>query len=227
MALALTKACTQVFQPEGQRYLQQWLSYEGERWSQHHYRGLFRATGLLGPGPDAVSSRVEEASAHVSPSIYSEALQAVGTGLDADRSGYDGILLIGPFNCLALHISEAILKPVSIRRGMPLLTYESDGCAVSPAFLRQVDVHIQAILDRASTRATPRRSSAEPVRRASNPLEKVGRRPHLRIAPDIGVRDQPHIVVRDVVGDGHQIRVPTRDEAGEHGDAGAGAGGCK
>jgi predicted CoA-substrate-specific enzyme activase len=148
--LALAKACTRIFQPEGQRYFQQLLSYEGERWSQHYYRGLFRQTGLLVPGPDDVSSRVKEASEQVSPTIYSEALQAVGMGLDADRSGYDGIILIGPFNCLALHLSEAILKPLSIRRGMPLLTYESDGCAVSPAFLRQVDVHIQAILDRAS-----------------------------------------------------------------------------
>jgi len=30
---------------------------------------------------------------------------------------------------------------------MPLLTYETDGCAVAPAVLRQVDVHIQQVLE--------------------------------------------------------------------------------
>jgi hypothetical protein len=30
---------------------------------------------------------------------------------------------------------------------MPILTYESDGYAVSPATLRQVEVHIQQVLD--------------------------------------------------------------------------------
>jgi hypothetical protein len=39
---------------------------------------------------------------------------------------------------------------------MPILTYESDGYAVAPSFLRQVDVHIQQVLDRAArNRETP------------------------------------------------------------------------
>ena len=33
---------------------------------------------------------------------------------------------------------------------MPLLTYESDGYPVAPAVLRQVDVHIQQILEHSS-----------------------------------------------------------------------------
>ena len=33
---------------------------------------------------------------------------------------------------------------------MPLLTYETDGCAVAPAVLRQVDVHIQQVLEHSS-----------------------------------------------------------------------------
>jgi hypothetical protein len=72
--------------------------------------------------------------------------------LEADSEGYDGTLLIGPFNCLPYRIAEAILKPLSLRQGMPMLTYESDGYAVAPAFLRQVDVHIQQVLDRAARR---------------------------------------------------------------------------
>jgi hypothetical protein len=78
----------------------------------------------------------------------------VGKGLQAEREGYDGIILIGPFNCLPFRISEAVLKPVSQRSGMPILTYESDGYAVSPSFLRQVDVHIQQVLRHARARSS-------------------------------------------------------------------------
>lgn len=50
-------------------------------------------------------------------------------------------------------ISEAILKPLSLQRGTPILTYESDGYPVSPSFLRQAEVHIQQVLQYA--RKTP------------------------------------------------------------------------
>ena len=33
---------------------------------------------------------------------------------------------------------------------MPILTYESDGYAVAPSFLRQVEVHILQVLERAA-----------------------------------------------------------------------------
>ena len=74
----------------------------------------------------------------------------VSPRLEAEDEGYDGIIIIGPFNCLPFRISEAILKPFGIRHGMPVLTYESDGYAVSPSVLRQVDVHIQQVLSRAA-----------------------------------------------------------------------------
>jgi len=65
----------------------------------------------------------------------------------AQVEGYDGIIIIGPFNCLPFRIAEAILKPLSIRHRMPIVTYESDGYAVSPSFLRQVEVHTQQVLE--------------------------------------------------------------------------------
>jgi hypothetical protein len=64
----------------------------------------------------------------------------------AGEEGFRGIIVIGPFNCLPFRISEAILKPFCIEKGIPILTYESDGVSVSPAFLREVDVHIQQVL---------------------------------------------------------------------------------
>lgn len=77
-------------------------------------------------------------------------IPTAGKGLEAASEGYDGIIVIGPFNCLPFRVSEAILKPLSIQQGMPILTYESDGYPVAPSFLRQVEVHIQQVLDRAA-----------------------------------------------------------------------------
>ncbi len=148
--LALAKACTRMFQPEGKEYIQQWLSYQTFKHEEERYRALFHRTGLLVAGPNAVSAIFERGAEHVSPAIFGELLPTVGKGLEAANEGYDGMLVIGPFNCLPYRISEAILKPLSIRQGMPILTYESDGYAVSPSVLRQVDVHIQQVLEHAA-----------------------------------------------------------------------------
>ena len=148
--LALARACTRMFQPDGKDYLQRWASYQAERWQERHYRSLFLDTGLLVAGSNEVSALFDKATEHVSPALYGETIPTIGKGLEADREGYNGIIVIGPFNCLPYRISEAILKPLSLQRGTPILTYESDGCAVSPSFLRQVDVHIQQVLEHAS-----------------------------------------------------------------------------
>ena len=147
---AFAKACTRVFQPDGKQYLQQWLSFEAERKCDAHYRELFRRTGLTVAGTNEVSALFEKASEHVSPALHGEVIPTVGKGLEAASEGYDGLIVIGPFNCLPFRVSEAILKPLSIQQGMPLLTYESDGYAVAPSFIRQVEVHIQQVLDRAA-----------------------------------------------------------------------------
>jgi predicted nucleotide-binding protein (sugar kinase/HSP70/actin superfamily) len=148
--LALAKACSRMFQRDGKQYLRHWLAYQVERRIEEDFRRLFAKTGLLVAGPNDAASLFEKASGHVSPGIYGEIVPTVGRGLEAEAEGYDGIIIIGPFNCLPFRISEAILKPLSIRHGMPVLTYESDGYAVSPSVLRQVDVHIQQVLERAA-----------------------------------------------------------------------------
>jgi predicted nucleotide-binding protein (sugar kinase/HSP70/actin superfamily) len=149
---ALAKACLRMFHPDGKQYLRQWINYRAEQWQEGRYRHLFRKTGLLVAGPNNVSSLFEKASLHISPAIFGEVIPSVGKGLEAANEGYDGIFLIGPFNCLPYRISEAILKPLSLQADMPLLTYESDGYAVSPSFLRQVEVHIEQVLQRAGQR---------------------------------------------------------------------------
>jgi len=149
---ALAKACMRMFQPDGKKYLRQWMNYQAERWLEGRYRKLFRKSGLLVAGPNNVSSLFESASGYVSPAIFGEVIPSVGKGLVAANEGYDGIFLIGPFNCLPYRISEAILKPLTLQADMPLLTYESDGYAVSPSFLRQVEVHIEQVLERSGQR---------------------------------------------------------------------------
>lgn len=145
--LALAKACTRILQPDGKKYLQNWLACQAERKAEQHYRGLFQNTGLLVAGPNEPGAIFEQAARHISPKVYGEVIPTVGQGLSAPSGGYDGIILVGPFNCLPFRISEAILKPLSLESGIPMLTYESDGYAVSPSILRQVSVHIQQVLD--------------------------------------------------------------------------------
>jgi predicted CoA-substrate-specific enzyme activase len=147
---ALAKACSRFIQRDGKQYLRHWLAYLAERRVELDYRKMFAKTGLLVSGPNDMVSLFEKASDHVSPEIYGEIIPTVGRGVEAEAEGYDGVICIGPFNCLPFRISESILKPFSIRHGMPVLTYESDGYAVSPSVLRQVDVHIQQVLERAA-----------------------------------------------------------------------------
>jgi hypothetical protein len=146
------------------------MSYQAERWYEGRCRHIFRKTGLLVGGPNNVSSLFEKASRHISPAIFGEVIPSVGKGLEAANEGYDGIFLIGPFNCLPYRVSEAILKPLSLEADMPLLTYESDGYAVSPSFLRQVDVHIEQVLERAGQRN--RKTAATHPRRPLQPVSK-------------------------------------------------------
>ena len=42
-------------------------------------------------------------------------------GVRAQVDGYEGIIIIGPFNCLPFRIAEAILNPLIIGSGMPIL----------------------------------------------------------------------------------------------------------
>jgi len=153
--LAMAKACARISQPEGKQYVQQWLAYQKLQRVETYYRGLFHETALLVAGPNAISSIFEKGAEYVSPAIFGEIIPTLGRGIEAVREGYDGIIVIGPFNCLPFRIAEAILKPLSIRRGMPILTYESDGYAVSPSFLRQVEVHIQQVLEHRARNPIP------------------------------------------------------------------------
>lgn len=78
--MALAKACTRMFQPEGKEYIQQWMSYQNLKGEEAHHRALLGETGLLVAGPNAVSSIFKKGAEHVSPAIYGELLPTVGKG---------------------------------------------------------------------------------------------------------------------------------------------------
>jgi predicted CoA-substrate-specific enzyme activase len=160
---AAAKACTRFLQPDGRNYLAYWKGYRALTRAGARYRKVLARTGLLVARPNDIALLFQEASKHISPVIFGEAIPTVGKALEAEQEGYDGVLLVGPFNCLPFRVSEAILKPLCQRRGMPLLAYESDGYAVSPWFMRQVEVHIQQVLDRHRGRASLLESAELPA----------------------------------------------------------------
>ena len=174
--LAFAKACTRIFQADGKEYLQRWLAYQTQQCIEQFYRGVFRASGLLVAENNDVATLFDRAVEHVSPTIFGEAIPAVGKGVGAAAEGYDGTLLVGPFNCLPYRIAEAILRPLSRQHGVPILTCESDGYAVAPAFFRQVDVHIQQMLECAARRLGSDGGVAEPSEAGAVGRVK-GRRP--------------------------------------------------
>ncbi len=156
--LATATAGAKIFRPEGKEYLRNWLAYKAQSRSGNYYRKMFQKTGLLATANEDFAVVFNKAAEHVSPRIFGEVIPSVGEALEAESRGYDGVFLLGPFNCLPFRISEAILKPLCVQQGMPILTYESDGYAVAASFLRQVEVHIQQVLEHAG-----RRRDAQPA----------------------------------------------------------------
>jgi predicted CoA-substrate-specific enzyme activase len=155
---ALALACAKAFRPEGRNYIISHVRYHQLKYYEERYRGLFGRTGLLVTGLNDMYRLFQHASQHISPAVFGEAIPTVGKALAARDEGYQGIIVIGPFNCLPFRISEAILKPYCIQQRMPILTYESDGFSVSPSFLRQVDVHIQQVLGNSPAKGRPSRA---------------------------------------------------------------------
>ena len=99
---ALAKACTRIFQPDGKEYLRRWLAYQTEKRSEAYYRKIFHQSGyLLTPQGDPAAT-FADAAEHISPKIYGEVIPTVGDGVRAQVEGYDGIIIIGPFNCLTV-----------------------------------------------------------------------------------------------------------------------------
>jgi hypothetical protein len=157
---ALAKACTRMLEPDGQQYLQQWWGYQSGRKAEQHYREIFSKTGLLISRSNDVVTVIEKSSeAHLAADLrrgHTHGWQ----GLNAEYRGlrrhhFDRAVQLSPLQNL-----RGDSQALSIQHSMPLLSYETDGCAVSPAVLRQVDVHIQQVLEHS---ARTHSEQAEPL----------------------------------------------------------------
>jgi len=114
----LAKACTRAFQPDGKEYLEQWLLYQVECKSEEHYRELFRKTGLLVAGANEIPALFAKAAEYIFPALCGEVFPTISKGLDADREGYDGIILLGPFNQVLEHASQIRQTPPTLVGGL-------------------------------------------------------------------------------------------------------------
>jgi len=70
----------------------------------------------------------------------------------------------GTTSYVGVNIGALTVKVVALKGGEPILTFESDGYAVLPVFLRQVEVHIQQVLDAFDASGQARRGRSEPPR---------------------------------------------------------------
>ncbi|MCY3414634.1 MAG: hypothetical protein INQ03_23495 [Candidatus Heimdallarchaeota archaeon] len=142
----LFKAMRSIRQPSGRKYMASWAYAKLIEKIERDYREKFEETGLLIAEPNKLGQVINYANEHIDPSIMGETILTVGKAVEAMSEDYQGILVLGPFSCLPFRISEAILKPLSLENNFPFLSFETDGRAIPPSFLRLVDVHIQQII---------------------------------------------------------------------------------
>ena len=142
---AIFHALRTTYSFEGRKYLGLWAGLKALQQYEKKYRQLFQDTGLLYSSFNDMSAIYNQAAKHIHPALYGESIPTVGKSVEAFHE-FNGIIIMGPVNCLPFRISEAIVKPMYLQNGKPLLIFETDGTSISPAFLRQVDVHISQVL---------------------------------------------------------------------------------
>jgi predicted nucleotide-binding protein (sugar kinase/HSP70/actin superfamily) len=142
----LLKAAVSCTTSSSRNYMASWVYAKVLEKVESNIRGKFMGTNLLVAEQNNVDRIIDYASEHVDPSITGETVLTVGKAVEAMREDYDGVMVLGPFACLPFRISEGILKPLFLENDFAFISYETDGRAVPPAFLRLVDVHIQQIL---------------------------------------------------------------------------------
>lgn len=142
----LFKAAVNCGTSSGRNYMASWVYAKVLERVEVNIRNKFEKTNLLVAEQNNVDRIIDYASEHVDPTITGETVLTVGKAVEAMREDFDGVMILGPFACLPFRISEGILKPLFLENDFAFISYETDGRAVPPAFLRLVDVHIQQIL---------------------------------------------------------------------------------
>ncbi|MHA1910773.1 MAG: acyl-CoA dehydratase activase [Candidatus Kariarchaeaceae archaeon] len=139
------KAITRLWAPEGRSYLAHALGVKYLEKLEFELREMFNETGLIFSGPTDIKSVVDHSIPLINPLIFGEAIPTIGKGMKIIKSDIDGIILVGPQNCLPHKISQAILKPIYMEKKIPLLVYDVDISGLSQSMIRLIEANIQQI----------------------------------------------------------------------------------
>jgi predicted nucleotide-binding protein (sugar kinase/HSP70/actin superfamily) len=91
------------------------------------------ASRLGWPPRTTVRQALSAGSSYIRPALRGEAILTVGGPLHDWRAGYiDGVISVGPLECLPNKIAEAQFVHVAEREGLPSLTLSLNGDPVDP-----------------------------------------------------------------------------------------------
>ncbi|MCX7591858.1 MAG: acyl-CoA dehydratase activase-related protein, partial [Kiritimatiellae bacterium] len=112
---------------------------------EQRMRRILGRSGLLVTEHHSVDEIVRLGARFLNPALRGEAILTVGAALKhlehCPHENYCGLILIGPFNCMPTGVAEAILKPYLRRRGIPFLTFQTDGGPIPSNLRAQMEVH--------------------------------------------------------------------------------------
>jgi predicted nucleotide-binding protein (sugar kinase/HSP70/actin superfamily) len=133
------------------------------------------AAGIMGwPARTTVPDSVQAASDYLRCDLHGEAVLTIGGPVHEWREEMiDGVVSVGPLECMPNKISEAQLFHVAEQEGLPSLTLSLNGDPVDPEVVDNFAFEV-----RAQHRRGGRDKAAERPRRATEPL-----RPGVREAP--------------------------------------------
>ncbi|MGQ9661117.1 MAG: acyl-CoA dehydratase activase [Kiritimatiellia bacterium] len=123
---------------------------------ERRMRRVLSRSGLLVTGQHSVDEVVRLGAQFVNPALHGEAILTVGAALKhiehSPDGNYCGLVLIGPFNCMPTGVGESILKPYLRHRGVPFLTFQTDGGPIPSNLRSQMEVHAYRVRRLASRR---------------------------------------------------------------------------
>lgn len=109
-------------------------------------RRILRKSGLLTTRQHNIDNIVRRGACFINPALVGEAVLSVGAAgeimKDSSQTDYCGIIFIGPFNCMPAGVAESVIKPYARKKGMPYLTFETDGGPLPPNLQSQMEVHM-------------------------------------------------------------------------------------
>lgn len=143
--ISVAKALLHIRNRDPQLFLALSLAIKYVNHQENRLRDKFEQTGFLFDQGTNIREIYENAAQHIDPIIYGEAITAIGKAQEALNGKYNGIVLIGPYNCLPYKISQSILKPLAFEQNVPLVIYDADITPTPPAFVRLIDASIQQI----------------------------------------------------------------------------------